>query len=156
MKNAFWIAVELDARGGPFASWDQIVLLGTQTVRLREGTIAEQVRHVACGSVTLAETVARAVSGEVGIWFHAGWIDQAVLDLSPVVKGDVRAAGRCFELLDRHPADQNGDMVVGFASLELDWVIYAQVSRERHRVTLSLRAADAPTMELVMQRLQPR
>lgn len=155
MKNASWIFAELDQRGGPFASWDHVTLLCTQTVHLREGSMAEQVRNVSCGSVTLAEAVARVVGSEVGIWFHGGWIDQAVLDLSPVIKDDIRALGKCFELLDRNPADQNGDMIVGFVSLQKDWVIFVEVSRELHRVNMSLRAAEAPTMEAVMQRLQP-
>ena len=153
MKNASWIAAELDIPGRPFPSFGQSHELCVKHVLLTEGTLADQVCRIEIGSVTLEELVARVVGPEVGIWFHGNWHDGAYLGLSPVIKGDVRALRKCFELLDSNPAYENGDMAVGFASLQMDWVLFITVSRYRNRVTGAIRAVDVKTMTELVQRL---
>jgi hypothetical protein len=152
VKDAAWISAELDSQFGPFKSYQRRLVLGELHALNIQNSLAEQVSRVEYGLETAGTAIAQLISWEVGLWFYGGWHDQATWFMARTTKGDARLLASYLALLDELPADQNGDTILGFASLKMQWAVTIQVSRERHWVEIVLRAADDATLRTVAER----
>ncbi len=84
-----------------------------------------------------------------GLWFYAGWIDQAALHVGKVLTGDERLFESMLRQIDTDQVDQGGDMILGFAPDEDDWLFVVDVSPQDDRFIVRVRTDSKDGIETV-------
>lgn len=154
MKDWNWVYSELNHHGGDFASYPVARTIVDSTSISTSESLAGQVRNGMVGvNLRFDAAVSSLVGSELGLWFHAGWHDHAVLELFECKKGTSTLSGHMLKQLDQTQPDENGGMVFGFASIDADWVLLAVLSRERRLFRAEIRAATVGVAEVVCGRL---
>ena len=103
----------------------------------RDRRIAMEVGQSVTQWGNTAELLARICSSVVGLWFYAGWVDQAVLHVGRVERGGPDLISTMLSQFDDDRVDQGGDMLVGFMPTEKDWLLAIQVSPDDDRFIVS-------------------
>ena len=154
MKDVCWIHTELNQSTEPFASFPPASRVLPLTTLVHHLPIAAQLAQTSVqGGTRWGDVVMQYLGGDVGLWFHAGWHDQASLEVFDVKTGDVRLIQHMLQKLDDRQPEQNGDMILGFASFLDDWVLLLHVSRERRSCYAEIRAANAAVAHRVLDRV---
>lgn len=154
MKYLTWIYSELNHNGGYFASYRAARTIIDSTNISTSESLAKQVRDVVVDdNLRYDAAVSSFVGSELSLWFHAGWHDQASLEVFECKKGTFGLSSHMLTKLDQTQPDENGDMVFGFASIDADWVFLAELSRERRMFRAEIRAANDAVADLVCGRL---
>lgn len=142
MKNRKWIESELLCDWGFREPFEHV--FGIFTGRLSQTSYRDSniVREI-LSSVTnwgAPSDIFTIVCGDHrGVWFYAGWHDQASLHVGTVVAADIRMLPQMSSQIEIDPIDECGDSMIGYASIERDWILTLDVSPERRVFTVSLR-----------------
>ncbi|MBN1908671.1 MAG: hypothetical protein JW818_02940 [Pirellulales bacterium] len=97
---------------------------------------------------SLQQLFSRLFAGKRGLWFYGGWIDQAALHVGKVISGDERLLQTMLNQIDKDQVDQCGDMLVGFAPNEEDWLFVVEVSAERQQFVVRLKANSPEQLQV--------
>lgn len=97
----------------------------------------------------LSRMVSELLAAKRGLWFYAGWIDQAVLHVGKVEVGDARLFGSMLRQIDKDQVDQGGDMMIGFAPNEEDWLFVVEVSPQDDQFVIAVKTNAEEQIESV-------
>ena len=144
VKNRTWIERELlPAWGHPGAPYEHELELHVGSLppgAYADRSIVPVIERSETGWGSIQQLLSRLSSGKRGLWFYGGWADQAALHVGKVVPGDERLFQTMLNQIDEDQVDQSGDMLVGFASSEKDWLFVVEVSPDNQRFVVRFRA----------------
>ena len=92
--------------------------------------------------------------GKRGLWFYAGWIDQAVLHVGMVRNGGTELFSELILQIDDDQVDQGGDMFVCFYPVEEDWLFCVDVEPDRHGFSIKIRTKSDTSAQTIKELLQ--
>lgn len=143
VKSRTWIEQELLSDSGLRKQFAHELELcrGTFTAAAYlQGSLACEIESCETNYGSLSQLVAKLLATKCGLWFYAGWIDQAVLHIGKVVAGDMRLFATMLSQIDKDQVDQGGDMMVGFAPADEDWLFLIEICPQDEQFIVTLRS----------------
>lgn len=107
----------------------------------------------AAGTFSIAQAWQGLFESQQGLWFYAGWIDQAVLHVELVRKGGGECLGAMYGRMESHPIEEGGDMLVGFWFEAEAILLELALSQDKGTFSVDLAAPSEGRLKAAMQRL---
>jgi len=152
VKSRNWIQHELlpdwDRLGGPYEHDLELHVGCLSSLAYADRSVAPEIERSETSWGSVQQLFSRLSSGKRGLWFYAGWTDAAVLHVGKVSAGDEQLFATMLNQIDDDQVDQGGDMLVGFAPLEEDWLFVVEVSPDDQRFVVSFQASNPQYLEV--------
>ena len=154
-KTRRWIECELLGDGGLRIQFEHRLDLHTGVLSSEayaNRVVASEIQHCETQWGRLEQMVSELLSWKRGIWFYAGWVDQAALYVGKVLGGDNRLFASMLREIDTDQTDQGGDMMLGFVADDEDWLFVLDVSPQNGKFVVGVRSNSKKDIEAISTR----
>lgn len=157
-KTRRWIERELLSDSGVRFAFEHEIQLHASSISLQaynDHCLADELANCNTKWGSLAEIISKLLAGGRGLWFYAGWVDQAVLQVGKVQTADGRYLPTMLQQFDKDQIEQGGDMLIGLAALQDDWIFFLEVSPQNSKFTACLRSNHEKDIKNLLAALEP-
>lgn len=103
---------------------------------------------------SVSDLLGLVIKDLVGVWFYAGWIDQAVLHIGMIVDGGSERVPEILTQFDADEVDQSGDMMVGFLPTDRSFLLAIEVSPDDMAFSVSMRTDSLACIDALRRQLR--